>query len=99
MLLESVKQLVPRGSLRHPCSETANSNTILGCGNKMIHALKIRHNFDNSLRMVISFWKAGRRALTFNNSMLEEVLQSSISLSFQALINSTFFLNSGIHVC
>lgn len=59
MLLESVKQLVPQGSLRQPCSETANSNTLLGCGNKMIPALKIRHNFDNSLPIVISFRKEG----------------------------------------
>lgn len=56
-LLDSVKQLVPQGSLGHPCSETANSNTLLGCGNKMIHALKICHNFDNSLPIVISLRK------------------------------------------
>lgn len=78
MLPESVKQLVPQGSLRHPCSEIANSNTLLGCGNKMIHALKIRHNFDNPLPIVISFRKEGR-ALAFNYSILEEGFQGGIS--------------------
>lgn len=58
--------------LWQPCREAANSNTLCGCGNRMIRALKVHHNLGNSLPILLSWRKSTQDA--------QEGFQSSISL-------------------
>lgn len=75
-----------------PCREAANSNTLLGCGNRMIRVLKVHHNLDNSLPIMMSLRKSTQDA---QGGLSEQHL----SASFQSLTNTTLFLNPGILIC
>lgn len=75
-----------------PCREAATSNTLLGCGNRMIRALKVHHSLGNSLPIVMSLRKSTQDA---QGGLSEQHL----SASFQSLTNTTLFLNPGILIC